>query len=68
MPALPWLRLRIAQFLGVVSLNHFIAERLEIVFAQAVQLHAEVEDGNRDHMRRFAIPGSSERSARTAPE
>ncbi|CCE04659.1 hypothetical protein BRAS3843_1100037 [Bradyrhizobium sp. STM 3843] len=62
-PALAWLKLGIAQLVRIVGLHHFVAQALEILLAQVIELHSEVEHCDRNQMGRIPMSCHGQRRA-----
>ncbi|WP_316167924.1 MULTISPECIES: hypothetical protein [unclassified Bradyrhizobium] len=62
-PALARLKFRIAQLVRIVSLDHLVAQGLQILLAEIIQLHPEVENRNRNQMRRIPLTCCGQRCA-----
>ena len=58
-------RLRIARPLGprLLVRDHFVAQSLEILVIDGVELHPKLEHGNRNELRRFTVATGDERGA-----
>jgi hypothetical protein len=61
-PQLSRLQLGVAEPLRIVRVQHLVAQVLQVIVVDVIELHPKLKHGNRNQLRRFLVAGRQQRS------